>query len=186
MPFSSFLHTGSSSSSSSSSSSEDEGDGSQWDAASAATGSFVDRDAAVGEETGAPALGYELRAFLEDVLHETAGDWLQQQQQQQQHKQQHDLHEEDDDHPYHKHHHHRHRQKQQQQQQQQEQQQQQQQQQQQEELITFRHLVLVAAFTTTADCAAAFLQLPAAMNSVFKSLIEYVQDENTKYAEADV
>ncbi|KAL8270837.1 hypothetical protein Esti_005208 [Eimeria stiedai] len=56
-----------------------------------------------------------------------------------------------------------------------------QQQQPKEELVSFRALVLIAAFTTTADCAAAFLQLPTAVNSVFKSLIEYLQDENTKW-----
>lgn len=48
------------------------------------------------------------------------------------------------------------------------------------ELVSFDRLLLLAAFTDTADCAAAFLQLPGAVNTVLKNIIQYIQDSSTK------
>ncbi|XP_026192837.1 uncharacterized protein LOC34618688 [Cyclospora cayetanensis] len=112
---------------------EDWGD-STWGVESALS-DLKPADTSFGGPLGSVSLGWELRAFFEELLDENDASWGQQQ-----------GHDEELEAP-----------------------------------ISFRGLALVATFTTTADCAAAFLQLPSPLNAVFRSLIEFIQDENTKW-----
>ncbi|KFH13126.1 hypothetical protein TGVAND_226470 [Toxoplasma gondii VAND] len=45
----------------------------------------------------------------------------------------------------------------------------------------FRRLVLVAPFTSTADCAAHYLSLPWGVHGIFEAFISYIQDECTRW-----
>ncbi|PHJ15753.1 hypothetical protein CSUI_010434 [Cystoisospora suis] len=48
-------------------------------------------------------------------------------------------------------------------------------------LFEFRRLVLVAPFTSTADCAAHYLSVPWAMRGMVEAFISYIQDECTRW-----